>query len=57
MKIQRPEHVADCREGPVFGGLVRAAAEPLLTGYRSRIGKQTSVTQLLGSEFCAGLTR
>lgn len=41
----------------VLGGPVGAAATPLLIAYSSRIGKQTSVTQLLGSSLCAGLTR
>ena len=42
---------------PLLGGPVGAAATPLLIAYSSRIGKQTSVTQLLGSSLCAGLTR
>ena len=41
----------------VLGGPFGAAATPLLIAYSSRIGKQTSVTQLLGSSLCAGLTR
>ena len=42
----------------VLGGPVGAAATPpLLIGYSLRIGKQTSVTQLVGSSLCAGLTR